>query len=469
MCGIFGIYIKNINSNAYKYILNGLCVLQHRGQDATGICTLKNNKFFFHKNNGKVNDVFKIDYSDLLQGNIGLGHVRYSTISSLNVDLCQPFYANYPFGIALCHNGNICNTDELKEILKNENIHINSNSDSELLLHLFALKLNKIDKKEFDYKTFYKIIYQIYEVVKGSYSIIMIINGFGILAFKDPYGIRPLCFGNSETQTDYIFSSESVAIKYNDFKLVREINAGEAVFIDVNGQFFSQQISSKTNLRCCLFEYIYFSRPDSIINGILVYEARKQMGEILGYKIKNKMTYLLDEIDIVIPVPETARIAALQVSQILNKPYCEAFYKNNYIGRTFIMPSQKERQDNIKMKLNTIDEKFLNKNILIIDDSIVRGNTSIQIIQLAKKSGAKKVFFGSIAPPIYYPNYYGISIPTSEELVAFNSSFQEISIKIGAEQVIYNDLSDVIELCSKISNGYVKHFETSCFDGKYIF
>ena len=473
MCGIFGIYLKNENYKAGNYILNGLKVLQHRGQDSAGICTLKNNKFFFHKNNGNVSEVFNDNHIDnLLEGNIGLGHVRYSTLSSLNVDLCQPFYTNMPFGLALCHNGNIVNTDELRSIITNEQMHNNTDSDSQLLLHLFALKLSKIIKPDnpiINANTFFEIVSQLYKIVKGSFSVIMIINGYGLLTFKDPYGIRPLCYGRSEDCENYIISSESIAVKYNDFYLEREINAGECVFIDKNGEFFSQQIIPKPDLRPCLFEYIYFSRPDSIINGILVYQARKNMGEILGFKIQKEYKYILNEIDVVMPVPDTSRIAALKVSYILNKPYCEGFVKNNYVGRTFIMPSQKERNQNIKMKLNTIEQKFLNKNVLIVDDSIVRGNTSIQIIQLARKAGAKKIFFASIAPPIYYPNYYGISIPTSEELVAHNRTNTEITEKIGADLVIYNDLHDVIKVCSNISYGTVKNFETSCFDGKYIF
>ena len=468
MCGVVGIYLKNINLNAYQMILNSLNVLQHRGQDAAGICTFKKNRFFFHKNNGKVSEVFSKDYSDVLQGNIGLGHIRYSTLSSLNVDLCQPFYTNSPFGLALCHNGNIVNSNEIHKIITSENIHINTDSDSELLLHLFALKLSKIDKTQINENTFFEIVSQIYELVKGSYSVIIFINGYGMIAFKDPYGIRPLCFGKSGNGSDYIIASESVAIKYNDFYLEREINAGECIFIDMDGSFFSRQLIQNTNSRPCLFEYIYFSRPDSIINGILVYEARKQMGELLGLKIKNQLKNILCDIDVIIPVPETARIAALHVSYILNKQYCEGFYKNNYVGRTFIMPTQKERQQNIKMKLNTIDEKFFNKNVLIVDDSIVRGNTSMQIIQLAKKSGAKKIFFASIAPPIYYPNCYGISIPTSEELIAFNRTHEEISNKIEADLVIYNDLVDVMNVCSKISHNCLTNFETSCFNGKYL-
>ncbi len=468
MCGIFGVFFKNENSNAYLNILNGLTVLQHRGQDSVGICTNKNNKFFFRKNNGKINDVFNKDYSDLLKGNIGIGHVRYSTISSLNVDLCQPLYTNFPFGLALCHNGNITNTKEISDFIIKENIHFNTDSDSELLLHLFSIFLNKLKVDTINFNILCKVIDELYKLVKGSYSIILIINGHGILSFKDPYGIRPLCFGKSKDECDYIIASESIAIKYNEFKLEREINGGECIFIDKRGNFFSQQIIPNPELRPCLFEYIYFSRPDSIINGILVYQSRKKMGEILANKIKSSYKEILNEIDVVMPIPETARISALKVSHILNKSYCEGFIKNNYIGRTFIMPTQIERKQNIKMKLNTIDQKFLNKNILIVDDSIVRGNTSYEIIKMAREAGSKKIYFASIAPPICFPNFYGISIPTSEELIAYKNNKEEIANKIGADLVIYNDLREVVKVCSKLSNNNIENFETSCFDGNYI-
>lgn len=465
MCGIFGVYLYEEDSNAYQYILNGLSALQHRGQDSSGIYTMKKCKYFFHKNNGKVGDVFKEDYSNILIGNIGIGHVRYSTTGSLNLDQSQPLYTNTPYGLALSHNGNITNVDELKEILIKEKRHINSNSDSEILLNLFALKLNNIENIK-DPECFFGIIEEIYKIVKGSYSVIIMINGYGLLAFKDPYGIRPLCFGKNDR--NFIISSESVAIDINDFILEREINAGECIFISEKGDFFTKQIIKNPQHRICLFEYIYFSRPESIINKILVYQARKNMGEILGFKIKNQYEFIARDIDVVMPIPDSSRISALRLANVLNKPYCEGFIKNNYVGRTFIMPNQKIRQKSIKMKLNTIEQEFTDKNILIVDDSIVRGNTSIQLIKLAKKSGAKNIYFASVAPPVIYPNHYGIDIPSSNELIAYKKSKSEISQLLGSKFVIYNDLEDTIKGCNSIKIKENRLFETSCFDGNYI-
>jgi len=471
MCGIIGIYLDDSNSNAYSYILNGLNVLQHRGQDSAGIYTCKDNVFYSHKNNGKVNEVFdkNTDYSTKLLGNIGIGHVRYSTTGSLCIEQCQPLYTNSPYGLALVHNGNITNIEELKCLMKLEKRHINTGSDSELLLNLFALKLNIENESEYMQicaNIFFDIVKEIYNLVKGSYSVIIMINGVGLLSFKDPYGIRPLCFG--KLQNNYIISSESVAIDFFDYQLEREINAGECIFISNKGQIFSKQIIEMPTICPCLFEYIYFSRPESIINGILVYQARKNMGEILGIKIRNQYEFISKEIDVVMPIPESSRISALRLSYVLGKPYCEGFIKNNYVGRTFIMPNQKVRQNSIKMKLNTINKEFVNKTVLIVDDSIVRGNTSIELIKMAKRAGAKKIYFASVAPPVIYPNYYGISIPTSEELIAYNRTITEISKILGAEHVIYNDLQDIIEMCCSLNTGTIKKVESSCFDGNYI-
>jgi amidophosphoribosyltransferase len=474
MCGILGIYNSDENTDVYSYLLNGLNVLQHRGQDSAGIYTCKDNIFHYHKDNGKVSEVFNknFDYSKKLIGNIGIGHVRYSTTGSLNVDQCQPLYINSPFGLVLVHNGNITNVNELQELMKNEKRHINTISDSELLLNLFAIQLtNKLSKFESsdDIKIetlFFDVIYEIYKTVKGSYSVIMMINGFGMLAFKDPYGIRPLCFGKCEK--NIVLSSESVAIDSINYILEREINAGESIFISNKGNFFSKQIIQYPLLTPCLFEYIYFSRPESIINGILVYQARKNMGNILGLKIKTDYESISKEIDVVMPIPESSRISALKISDVLKKPYCEGFIKNSYVGRTFIMPNQKTRQSSIKMKLNTINQEFFNKNILIVDDSIVRGNTSIELIKMARKAGAKKIYFASVAPPVIYPNYYGIAIPTSEELIAYNKSIIEITQILGADNVIYNNLNDVVKSCCSLNPMILKTLETSCFDGIFI-
>jgi len=471
MCGIIGIYLDDSNSNAYSYILNGLNVLQHRGQDSAGIYTCKDNVFYSHKNNGKVNEVFdkNTDYSTKLLGNIGIGHVRYSTTGSLCIEQCQPLYTNSPYGLALVHNGNITNIEELKCLMKLEKRHINTGSDSELLLNLFALKLNIENESEYMQicaNIFFDIVKEIYNLVKGSYSVIIMINGFGLLAFKDPYGIRPLCLGKHEK--NYVLSSESVAVDFLNYELEREINAGECIFISNKGEFFNKQIIDKPILSPCLFEFIYFSRPESIINGILVYQARKNMGEKLAFKIRNNYESIINQIDVVMPVPESSRISTLKLSYVLKKPYCEGFIKNGYVDRTFIMPNQQMRKSNIKMKLNTIKQEFFNKNILIVDDSIVRGNTSIELIKMARTAGAKKIFFASVAPPVMYPNHYGISIPTSEELIAYNKTKSEIETILDVDNVIYNDLNDVIESCCMLNLKNVRHMETSCFDGNYI-
>lgn len=474
MCGILGIFLQDKNSNAYQYILDGLNVLQHRGQDSAGITTCSEDFFYSHKNNGKVNDVFSkdVDYSKRLVGNIGIGHVRYSTTGSLNVDQCQPLYINFPYGLSLVHNGNIINTNELKEIMKNEKRHINTNSDSELLLNIFATKLNKITENEnhnqitIGVDDFFNIVSEIYAIVKGSYSVIIMINGFGLLAFKDPYGIRPLCFGKCEN--NYVLSSESVALDFLNYELVREVNAGECVFISNTGELYCKQIIKTPILTPCLFEYIYFARPESIINDILVYQARKTMGELLALKMRNQYEFITKLIDVVMPIPESSRISALRLAYVLKKPYCEAFIKSSYVGRTFIMPNQQMRKSSIKMKLNTINQEFSNKNVLIVDDSIVRGNTSIELIKMARNAGAKNIYFASIAPPVIYPNYYGISIPTREELVAHNRSIEEITQIIGADCVIYNDLKDIVKYCASLNPKNIQMFETSCFDGNYI-
>ena len=339
---------------------------------------------------------------------------------------------------------------------------------------MFASHLNKltifndslINDKENHIDYFFTIVAEIYKLVKGSYSVIIMINGYGLLAFKDPYGIRPLCFGKYEQ--NYIFSSESVAINVLNYTLEREVNAGECIFISNKGEFFNKQIIETPNISPCLFEYIYFSRPESIINGILVYQARKNMGEILGIKIRNQYEFISKEIDVVMPIPESSRISALRLSYVLQKPYCEGFIKNSYIGRTFIMPNQNVRQNSIKMKLSTINKEFINKTILIVDDSIVRGNTSIELIKMARNAGAKKIYFASVAPPVIYPNFYGISIPTSEELIAYNRSIIETTKIIGADYVIYNDLKDIIQTCCSLNPKLIKNFESSCFDGIYI-
>ena len=468
MCGVFGVFLSNENINAYQYILNGITVLQHRGQDSAGIYTCKNKRVYGYKNIGKVSEVFKKDKSSLLVGNYGIGHIRYSTTGNLSIEQSQPFYTNIPYGLSLVHNGNLTNANYLSKILKKNNIHINTESDSDILLNCFALSLTTFLNKNMNLKnSIFCAVKEIMIYCKGSYSVIIMINGFGLVAFRDPYGIRPLCFGKNNS--DYVISSESVGISSIHFHLIRDIKPCECIIItknEIHNKCF-EKITEKHIFKPCLFEYIYFARPESIINDILVYQARKNMGQALANKIIRNYSDILPNIDVVMPVPDSARISALQVSYVLKKPYCEGLIKNNYIGRTFIMPDQEQRNKNLKIKLNTIDQEFKDKNVLIIDDSIVRGNTSIQIIKLIKNAGANLIFFASIAPPVIYPNCYGISIPTSEELIAYNNSNDEICNILGANYLIYNDLIDVVNSCQKI-NEDISCFETSCFDGIYI-
>jgi amidophosphoribosyltransferase len=466
MCGIFGIYLFNECSDAYMYILNGITLLQHRGQDAAGIYTCKNSKIFKYKEVGRVDEVFKKDQSNHLVGNMGIGHIRYSTTGNLSLEQAQPLYTNIPYGITIVHNGNLTNTEDILCILRENRIHINSDSDSDILLNYFAFLFNYFLKKDLEINNaIFKTVENIMNVCKGSYSVILMINGFGLVIFRDPHGIRPLCFGKNE-ELGYAFSSESVALDCTNYNLVRDVEAGECLIINKNG-FYSEIIQS-SNLMPCLFEYIYFSRPESVINKILVYQARKNMGEQLANKIIKMYPGLLSEIDVVMPVPDSGRISSLRASYVLNKPYCEGLIKNNYIGRTFIMPNQKQRKKNLKIKLNTINQEFKDKIILLIDDSIVRGNTSIEIIKLVRNAGAKKLIFASIAPPVKYPNFYGIAIPTSEELIAYNKTNDEICSLIGADCLIYNDLED-IEMACKYCNPEIIKFESSCFDSNYIY
>jgi amidophosphoribosyltransferase len=479
MCGIIGI----INSNTKEFVsadlVLGLNMLQHRGQDSTGIYTLHNNIFHSHKNLGLVGQVYNTEDIVKLKGNMGIGHVRYSTAGSINIEQTQPLYTSFPYGIVLAHNGNITNSQDIRKDLVLENRHINSDSDSEVLLNLFANELNNRNYEmknkhiDFEYKYIFESIKKICTTCKGGYSVIIIVNNIGVIAFRDPHGIRPLSFGirkNTSGENDYIFASENIAID-KTYKSVRNVLPGECIFINSKYKMYNKKLIDTAILSPCLFEYIYFSRPDSCIDGILVYEARIRMGICLGKKIKRLIDTNenndLSGIDVVIPIPETSRSAGLYVAQEINKPYREGFIKNNYIPRTFIMPDQASRIKNISLKLNTISSEFLGKNVLIVDDSIVRGNTSKQLIQLAREAGAKKIYFASLAPPVKYPNKYGIAIPTRKELVAYKKNDREIAEILGADCVIYNDLDDVIKICKEL-NPMIYRFETSCFDGKYL-
>ena len=460
-------YLSNQDHRVYTYLVNGLTVLQHRGQDAAGIHTCDNSYIYKHKNAGKVERVFHSDssISDALQGYYGIGHVRYCTAGHLNVESAQPL--NIGNQISLVHNGNLTNTAELVEILKQYNITLTTSSDSEIILQLFALRLCRLSMWDSISKNdIFNAVNYVMNLCKGSFSVVIMMPKHGFIAFRDARGIRPLSFGQSEIGC--IFASETVAIQSIGFRTVRDILPGECVIM--NQSEITNKYITEAHHTPCLFEYIYFARPESTIDGILVYQARKNMGEALAQKILQKYANIVDEIDVVMPVPDSARISALRVSYILQKPYCEGLIKNAYVGRTFIMPSQSERKRSLKMKLNTIDQEFYDKNVLIIDDSIVRGNTSMQIVEIIRKAGAKRVIFASIAPPVRHANIYGIAIPTESELIASqNKTEEEIASLIGADMVIYNSLEDVIESCNKCNecngevNTEVRGFEVSCF------
>ena len=467
MCGILGIINEN-KKQVNQSLVDGLTVLQHRGQDSAGIATIHNNRFHMYKNKGLVSEVFNQDNITNLIGNMGIGHVRYSTSGSTSIFECQPLYTNTPFGIALVHNGNLTNTDELTDYMISKKRNINTNSDSELLLNVFAEELYSKNVSKLNQFDIFEAVKKVMQICNGGYSVIILINRIGMVVFRDPYGIRPLCFGKS-SENSYAFASESVAIDAldNNFSLIRDVHPGECIFINHTCELHAQIVYEQSSLNTCLFEYIYFARPDSVIDGISVYDTRLEMGNKLADKIISMYPDIKSIIDVIIPVPETSRITALQISQKLNIPYREGFVKNRYIPRTFILPGQEMRKKSVKLKLNTIKTIFNKKNILIVDDSIVRGTTCIQLIELAKKAGAKTIFFSSAAPMVKYPNVYGIDIPNSSELIANSKNENEIAIEIGANKVIYNDLNDVMDACSLHSNNQL-HFETSCFDGFYI-
>jgi amidophosphoribosyltransferase len=427
MCGIIGL-VYTPEKSCTQALIDGLTVLQHRGQDAAGIVTIKDHRLNLLKNLGTVADVFHQDNVVSLQGNVGIGHVRYPTAGGSCSAEAQPLYTNAPFGIALAHNGNLTNTDDLLRNMEQEHRHINTNSDSEILLNVFAEELQRRRMQELAADEILDAVRSVMRRCKGGYAVVMLINRLGLVAFRDPHGIRPLCFGTrqSATGTDYAVASESVAIDALDsqFKLARDVGAGEAIFISLKGELHMQQVHPHPVLNPCMFEYVYFARPDSVIDGVPVYEARVRMGEKLAQKILKLNPN--HDIDIVMPIPETSRTSALQCAHVLNRPYREGFIKNRYIARTFIMPGQEMRRKTVRLKLNTIKSEFHGKNVLLIDDSIVRGTTSMELVQMAKEAGAKKVFFASAAPPVRYSNVYGIDIPTRTELIAHMRTEEEV-------------------------------------------
>ena len=465
MCAIAGVYTDK--PNACLTLYNALTVLQHRGQDAAGMATFnERGKLNIYKNNGLVRDVFSEQEMMKLKGSVGLGHTRYPTAGSYNFEEAQPFYVNSPYGLVLVHNGNLVNAKELRnELFQNDLRHINTNSDSEVLLNIFANALQKKNKTSLTKEDVFNAVDEVHNRVKGAYSVIIMISGYGMVAFRDPNGIRPLIYGKKD-QSKYMFSSESVALDCLGYSIEGDVKPGETIYINQKGDFYNSIYNGEIHHSPCIFEYVYLARPDSTIDNINVYNSRLKMGVMLAKKIKEELTKKeLNEIDVVIPIPDTSRTSALPLSIELNKKLREGFVKNRYIGRTFIMPGQKIRKKSVKQKLNTIIEVFKDKNVLLIDDSIVRGTTSKQIIQMARDAGAKKVYFASASPPIRYPNVYGIDMPFVEELIAYNKNVEEISDAINADKLIYQNLEDLI---SSVSSNSIKSFDTSCFSGEYI-
>jgi len=467
MCGILGVVAKTpVNQLLY----DGLLVLQHRGQDAAGIVTAEGNTFHMHKGPGLVRDVFRTRNMRALAGNLGVGHVRYPTAGSAESSAeSQPFYVNSPFGIVLGHNGNLTNSEQLKQELFRQDLrHVNTSSDSEVLLNVLAHELqDRAANHRLDPATIFAAVSGVHRRCRGAYAVVAMIAGYGLLAFRDPYGIRPLVFGRhlAEEGVEYLVASESVALDALGFQLLRDVAPGEAIFIDYDGNFYSKQCAENPSRYPCIFEYVYLARPDSVIDGILVYEARLNMGRSLAAKIQRDMPEL--DIDVVIPIPDSSRPSALELSYHLNVPYREGFVKNRYIGRTFIMPGQGVRRKSVRQKLNTIGMEFRGKNVMLVDDSIVRGTTSREIVQMARESGARQVYFASAAPPVRYPNVYGIDMPTRQELIANGRSDEEIAREIGADALIYQDLA-ALEQDVRTVNPAITVFETSCFDGQYV-
>ncbi len=467
MCGILGVVAQTpVNQLLY----DGLQVLQHRGQDAAGIATIEANEFHLHKGNGLAHDVFRTRNMRALSGNAGIAHVRYPTAgSAVDHNEAQPFYVNSPFGIVLGHNGNLTNTTQLqKELFLDDLRHVNTNSDSEVLLNVLAHEL-QIECTQFrlDSKAIFAAVSGVHRRCRGAYAVVSMIAGYGLLAFRDPYGIRPLVVGINQTPhgAEYLVASESVALDTLGFKFMRDIAPGEAVFIDFNGNFHSQQCAANPVLNPCIFEFVYLARPDSVIDGISVYETRLNMGEYLADKIARE--WKGHDIDVVIPIPDSSRPSALQLANRLGIPFREGFVKNRYIGRTFIMPGQAMRKKSVRQKLNAISVEFKGKNVLLVDDSIVRGTTSREIVQMARDAGARKVYFASAAPPVKFPNVYGIDMPSGRELIATGRTDEEICQEISADRIVYQDLADLKAAVNK-SNPAITRFDCSCFDGEYI-
>ncbi|MGO1297738.1 MAG: amidophosphoribosyltransferase [Vibrio sp.] len=464
MCGIVGIVgTTPVNQSIY----DALTVLQHRGQDAAGICTIESNRFRLRKANGLVKDVFEARHMQRLQGSVGIGHVRYPTAGSSSVSEAQPFYVNSPFGITLAHNGNLTNAKEVRErVFEKDRRHVNTTSDSEVLLNVLAHEVDTV-RGMINQDDVFRAITNVHRTIKGAYAVVAMIIGHGMIAFRDPNGIRPLCLGKRVVagRTEYMVASESVALDAVGFDFVRDVAPGEAIYATFDGQLFTKQCADFPSLNPCIFEFVYFARPDSFIDKVSVYSARVEMGKKLGERIQKEYADL--DIDVVIPIPETSCDIALQIAQAIDKPYRQGFVKNRYVGRTFIMPGQQERKKSVRRKLNAIRSEFKDKNVLLVDDSIVRGTTSEQIIEMARDSGAKKVYMVSAAPEIRFPNVYGIDMPSANELIAHGRDNEAICQQIGADALIFQTLDDLVAAVGE-GNPAIQNFETSVFNGEYV-
>jgi amidophosphoribosyltransferase len=464
MCGIVGTLAA---SPVNQLLYDALLLLQHRGQDAAGIVTMQGHKCFMHKARGMVRDVFRTRNMRALPGNIGLGQVRYPTAgNAYSEEEAQPFYVNAPFGIVLVHNGNLTNAHALKdELFDIDRRHINTESDTEVLINVLAHELELAARDlPLTPKEIFNAVRAVQKRIKGSYAVIALIAGQGLLAFRDPYGIRPLCFGRA-ANGDFMVASESVALEGTGHQMERDLAPGEALFIDLTGKLHTEQCNDNPQLNPCMFEFVYLARPDSVMDGISVYQARLNMGETLAQRVISTMPP--NEIDVVIPIPESSRPSAMQLAHRIGKPYREGFVKNRYVGRTFIMPGQGARKKSVRQKLNAIGVEFKGRNVLLVDDSIVRGTTSKEIVQMARDAGARKVYLASAAPPVRFPNVYGIDMPTQEELIAHGRSVEEIREYIGADALIYQDVDAMKRVVAALRPG-LAGFEASCFDGRYV-
>ncbi len=466
MCGIIGILS---NTPVNQEIYDGLLVLQHRGQDAAGMVTSDGKRLYIRRRNGLVNEVFHEKNMSKLFGNMGIGHLRYPTAGSSSASEAQPFYVNSPYGISMAHNGNLTNARVLKkEIYKLDRRHINTNSDSEILLNIFAQELQKCKAYRVHPEEIFTAVSGVHKRCSGAYAVVAMITRDGIVGFRDPNGIRPLVYGKRVTKdgVDHMIASESVALVTQGYEIVRDIEPGEAIFITTDGEVHTKQCApNRPTQRSCIFEYVYFARPDSVIDNVFVHKARMRMGHKLAEKVQT--VWPDHDIDVVIPIPDTSRTSALEMAITLGVPYREGYIKNRYIGRTFIMPGQTQRKKSVRRKLNPLDIEFKGKNVMLVDDSIVRGTTSREIVQMARDSGAKKVYFASASPAIRYPNIYGIDMPAANELIAHGRTEAEVAKEIGADHLIYQELNDLIDAV-RIGNPDLKQFDCSVFTGEYV-